>query len=297
MWHWHIHMSIGAYIRCSSRTPCSVEYTQHIGPAPTRVTIAFTRRPTMAGLKCRKSQIGRPNMCASIRVTGDPKVGKLHCLRRRAIALPHSLRLRTPTGTVAAAVARWSKIDRVDDRHHYVCQHRRDQRPKVTRDPRSGTLSAVAAQMLSNTGFGCARPRAQSPHLGLTLPPRVGLMHLRHATRSGREIRGSDNRLRIAPRGCARYHESEDTCAPVRVAASRIDPPAKRWRTIDFHATGIEAEEFEGVPPPQWVLEQVRPSRMLQDQRRIHQLLMRSAPSTPRRDHHLRCVRCTCMRP
>jgi hypothetical protein len=115
----------------------------------------------------------------------------------------------------------------------------------ATRDPRSGTLSAVAAQMLSDTGFGCARPRAQSPHLGLTLPPPVGLMHLRHTTRSGREIRGSENRLRIAPRGCARYHESEDTCAPVRVAASRIDPPAKRWRTIDFHATGIEAEEFE----------------------------------------------------
>ena len=140
------------------------------------------RRQTVAVLKCRKSKIGRTNMCASI---------------------------------------------------------------GATRDPRSGTLSAVAAQMLSDTRFGCARPRAQSPHLGLTLPPRVGRMHLRHATRSGREIRGSENRLRIAPRGCARYHESEDTCAPVRVAASRIDPPAKRWRTMDFHATGIEAEEFE----------------------------------------------------
>ena len=89
----HTHEHRRAYIRCSSRTPCSVEYTQHIGPAPTRVTIAFTRRPTMAVLKCRKSQIGRPNMCASIRVTGDPKVGKLLCLRRRAIALPHSRRL------------------------------------------------------------------------------------------------------------------------------------------------------------------------------------------------------------
>ena len=172
-----------------------------------------------------------------------PKVGKLHCLRRRAIALPHSLRLRTPTGTVAAAVARWSKIERVDDRHHYVCQHRRDQRPKVTRDPRSGTLSAVAAQMLSNTGFGCARPRAQSPHLGLTLPPRVGLMHLRHATRSGREIRGSDNRLRIAPRGCARCHESDDSCAPVRVAAPPLDPPA----TICLHASTCAMHRHKAV--------------------------------------------------
>ena len=88
------------------------------------------RRQTVAVLKCRKSKIGRTNMCASI---------------------------------------------------------------GATRDPRSGTLSAVAEQMLSDTRFGCARPRAQSPHLGLTLPPRVGRMHLRHATRSGREIRGSEN--------------------------------------------------------------------------------------------------------
>ena len=101
--HTHEH---SAYIRCSSRTPCSVEYTQHIGPAPTRVTIAFTRRPTMAVLKCRKSQIGRPNMCASIRVTGDPKVGKLHCLRRRAIALPHS-RLLGPSDFVGLKSCQW----------------------------------------------------------------------------------------------------------------------------------------------------------------------------------------------
>ena len=137
----HTHEQRRVHIRYSSRTPCSVEYTQHIGPAPTRVTIAFTRRQTVAVLKCRKSKIGRANMCANI---------------------------------------------------------------GATRDPRSGTLSAVAAQMLSDTRFGCARPRAQSPHLGLTLPPRVGRMHLRHATPSGREIRGSENRsaARIGRRTC-----------------------------------------------------------------------------------------------
>jgi hypothetical protein len=179
------------------------------------------------------------NMCASIGVTGDPRAAnctvsavapslshsRFDCARPRAQSpqplLDGRKSIASTTGaTMCASIG-------------------------ATRDPRSGTLSAVAAQMLSDTGFGCARPRAQSPHLGLTLPPPVGLMHLRHTTRSGREIRGSENRLRIAPRGCARYHESEDTCAPVRVAASRIDPPAKRWRTIDFHATGIEAEEFE----------------------------------------------------
>ena len=99
------------------------------------------RRQTVAVLKCRKSKIGRTNMCASI---------------------------------------------------------------GATRDPRSGTLSAVAEQMLSDTRFGCARPRAQSPHLGLTLPPRVGRMHVRHATRSGREIRVSETRsaARIGRRTC-----------------------------------------------------------------------------------------------
>jgi len=128
----HTHEQRRVHIRYSSRTPCSVEYTQHIGPAPTRVTIAFTRRPTVAVLlKVSKIQNrSRQHVCKH-RCDRRPTGGKLHCQRRRAIALPHSLRLRTPTGTVAAAVARWSKIDRVDDRRHYVCQHRRDQRPKV----------------------------------------------------------------------------------------------------------------------------------------------------------------------
>jgi hypothetical protein len=183
----HTHEQRRVHIRYSSRTPCSVEYTQHIGPAPTRVTIAFTRRPTVAVLltvskiqnrsrqhvckhRCHRRPTGgklptpsrhrsptltptvrgsrltpaAASRCSKIcpidrprqhvckhRCDRRPTGGKLHCQRRRAIALPHSLRLRTPTGTVAAAVARWSKIDRVDDRRHYVCQHRRDQRPKV----------------------------------------------------------------------------------------------------------------------------------------------------------------------
>ena len=172
--------------------------SRHRSPTLTP-TVRGSRLTPAAASRCSKiCPIDRPrrHVCKH-RCDRRPKVGKLHCLRRRAHALRHSLRLRTPTGTVAAAVAGWSKIDRVDDRRHYVCCI-------LTRDPRSGTLSAIAAQMLSDTRFGCARPRAQSPHLGFTLPPRVGRMHLRHATRSGREIRVSETRsaARIGRRTC-----------------------------------------------------------------------------------------------
>jgi hypothetical protein len=96
-------------------------------------TVRGSRLTPAAASRCSKiCPIDRPrqHVCKH-RCDRRPTGGKLHCQRRRAIALPQSLRLRTPTGTVAAAVARWSKIDRVDDRRHYVCQHRRDQRPKV----------------------------------------------------------------------------------------------------------------------------------------------------------------------
>jgi hypothetical protein len=104
----------------------------HRSPTPIQA-VRGGRLTLAAASRCSKiCPIDRPrqHVCKH-RCDRRPTGGKLHCQRRRAIALPQSLRLRTPTGTVAAAVARWSKIDRVDDRRHYVCQHRRDQRPKV----------------------------------------------------------------------------------------------------------------------------------------------------------------------
>ena len=86
----HTHEHRRAHIHYSSRTPTSFEYTQHIGRAPTRVTIAFTRHPTVAALKCRKSKIGRADLvcCAGIGATGYPRLA--NSLRHRAIALRHS---------------------------------------------------------------------------------------------------------------------------------------------------------------------------------------------------------------
>ena len=70
-----------------------------------------------------------------------------------------------------------------------------------------------------------------SPHLPLALPPRVGrpctcaMPHTR-----GGEMRESETRLRNARRACTCCPESDDTCAPVRVATSRVDPPPRVGR-------------------------------------------------------------------
>ena len=72
-----------------------------------------------------------------------------------------------------------------------------------------------------------------SPQPPLALPPRVwSTVPLRHATPAGREMRESENRLRNARRACTGRLESDDSCAPVRVATSRVDPPATRWPTV-----------------------------------------------------------------
>ena len=77
-----------------------------------------------------------------------------------------------------------------------------------------------------------------SPHLPLALPPRIGrpctcaMPHTR-----GGEMRESETRLRNARRACTCFPESDDTCAPVRVATSRVDPPATRWPTMHSCAT------------------------------------------------------------
>jgi hypothetical protein len=86
----HTHEQRRVHIRYSSRTPCSVEYTQHIGPAPTRVTIAFTRRPTVAVLlKVSKIQNrSRQHVCKH-RCDRRPTGGKL----------PTPSRHRSPTLT------------------------------------------------------------------------------------------------------------------------------------------------------------------------------------------------------
>jgi len=50
-----------------------------------------------------------------------------------------------------------------------------------------------------------------------------------HATPRGREMRESENRPRSARRTCRCGPESDDSCAPVCIATSRVAPPATRW--------------------------------------------------------------------
>jgi hypothetical protein len=106
----HTHEQRRVHIRYSSRTPCSVEYTQHIGPAPTRVTIAFTRRPTVAVLlKVSKIQNrSRQHVCKH-RCHRRPTGGKLPTPSR------HRSPTLTPT-THAHGHSRRSRCSMVENR-------------------------------------------------------------------------------------------------------------------------------------------------------------------------------------
>ena len=184
----------------------------------------------MAVLKCRKSQIGRANMCASIRVTGDPKVGKLHCLRRRAIVLPHSRRLCAAAASLLPPLLDARKSVPSTARANMCASIR------VTGDPRSANCTVCAvAPSLSHTRFDCARPRAQSPQplldgrksnastTGTTMCASIG------ATRDPRspETQGPAHCLPL-PRKCSQ-HWLRLRAPTGTVTASRVDPPAARW--------------------------------------------------------------------
>ena len=77
-------------------------------------------------------------------------------------------------------------------------------------------------------------------------------VHLRHAAPTGREMREPENRLRNARRACTCCPQSDDSCAPVRVATSRVDPPPKCWPTVHLrHATPMrEKPKVAKLPAP-----------------------------------------------
>ena len=191
--------------------------------------------------------------------------------------------------------------------------------------------------------------RSGSPDPGLTLPPSSPTVHLRHATPRGREIRGSENRLRDARHACTCSFDSADSCAPVRVASSRVDPAATfaDRALAPCHTKGSRNQghkiacaiavalsdtltyctrqpahsrrrfsmfETRSHRPPAPLLRVTTNSgaasasgtRYFQDARPYPhpppapspmRFAMRSIPSTPRHEHRLRRVRCTCMRP
>ena len=59
-------------------------------------------------------------------------------------------------------------------------------------------------------------------------------------------MRESENRPRSARRVCIGCSESDDSCAPVQVAASRVARPATRWPTVRMH----HAMPHQGVESP-----------------------------------------------
>jgi hypothetical protein len=137
---------------CPRRRPIAVPHSRRLCAA------AGSRSPPLLDARKSVPSTARANMCASIRVTGDPKVGKLHCLRRRAIALPHSRRLCAAAASLPPPLLDARKSVPSTARANMCASIR------VTGDPRSANCTVCAvAPSLSHTRFDCARPRAQSP--------------------------------------------------------------------------------------------------------------------------------------
>ena len=163
--------------------------------------------PYLDGRKSATST-ARANMCASIGVTGYRSSAT--CPHRRAIALPLSRRLCARAGTAPITVSRWSKICPIVRPRQHMCKRR------CARIPKLGKLPAPSRHC-SELDYTCAPVRVASS--GLTLPPRAPTVHLRHATRRGREIRGSKNRLCDARHAC--------TCTMSRVGRQLCAGPGR----------------------------------------------------------------------
>jgi hypothetical protein len=140
--------------------------------------------------------------------------------------------------------------------------------------------------------------RPGSPHPGLTLPPRVGRqVHLHHA--SQRAVRGTQPRSA----NCLRRHtiarrHSRRLCA----AASALPPPfldgpksiASTTRATFARRNQLRSHIRNGNPLFSGCGDLIHTRH-----RRLHRCRSPCArlPSTPFREHRLRRVRCTCMRP
>ena len=140
------------------------------------------------------------------------------------------------TSRVAPPATRWPTVH---------LRHMPHQGGEKCESPRTGPAAraALADAVLSRT---TAVRRLASPHLGLPLPPRVGRPCTYAVPHTGREMRESENRPRSARRVCIGCSESDDSCAPVQVAASRVAPPATRWPTVRMH----HAMPHQGVENP-----------------------------------------------
>ena len=132
-----------AHIHYSSRAPRRVEYTRTIGRAPTRITIAFTRHPTVAVLKCRNPKSVARTVCASIGATGCPRSANsqhqspqplldgrnsIASTTRATFERRTRLRSRIARGTVAPAIFRpgdllHTRCRRLHRFHHRWCNH------------------------------------------------------------------------------------------------------------------------------------------------------------------------------
>ena len=119
--------------------------------------------------------------------------------------------------------------------------------PRVEKceNPRTGSATRAACAHAVRSRTKAVR-LFTSPHLGLPLPPHVGRPCTCAVPHTGRDMRESENRLRSARHACICCSESDDSCAPVQVAASRVAPPATRWPTGRMH----HAMPHQGVENP-----------------------------------------------
>jgi hypothetical protein len=153
-------------------------------------------------------------------------------LRRRTIVPRHSRRLCAAAGTVPSPFLNGREFVTVTS-HAHACTAQTSEGPKANRKQ---TAHAVAPS-LSHTLADCARQPVQPHHRFLSRHSPITVSQW-----SGPKSAPSSTRVNIsAKRRCGRIpkvsklrlpapschcSELDCTCAPVRIASSRVDPPA-----------------------------------------------------------------------
>ena len=209
--------------------------TRKVGtrPAPSRHR-SPTLPPTVRGHRHSPNTVSR---CRKICRAHHPSqlVCKHRCNRELNVTkLPATSHRHSPTlsqtlrrrGHRPTTASRCSRVGRVDLPRQHADQHRHDRIPNVSKLPGSHAASRHRSPALSHGG---AWQPAQSHHRFFMVE---SLSYRTTApTVCKRPCVPGYRRSANCPSPPRHHTESNDTCAPVRVATSRVDRPATCWPT------------------------------------------------------------------
>ena len=122
-----------------------------------------------------------------------------------------------------AAVSRWSKVCVIDCPRQCVSKHRHDRIPNVSNLPAPSRRRALT---LSQT----ARASRHNP-ITVSRWSKIGLIDRPRQLVCKRPCVTGYRRSENSTSPSCHHPESNATCAPVRVATCRVDPPATCWPT------------------------------------------------------------------